>query len=178
MKRWRLHMQASRLVGRADFVAAAAIYEQLLRSGPADTFAIGMLAHCYEQQERYIEALRLAEEAVSWHPESLLALQAAGRLAVATQDHDKAAQYLRRALALPEVRAEIPKEVALPKPLVWLLRILVRLPILRRRFPRDAFKEFELGSQAVELQNWKHWAQEYVAWHAGSAPGSPGNVVH
>jgi tetratricopeptide (TPR) repeat protein len=178
VKRWRLHMRASRLIGRAEFVAAAEIYEQLLSCEPTDPFAMAMLSLCYERQGRCLEALHLAEEGVRSRPRSLSALQAAGRLAVAVEQHDKAARYLQQALTLPEVRGEIPKEAAMPPLVLWLLRVVVSFPILRTRIRPDALNELELGSQAMQLQEWKRWAQDYLAWHGNTERGNPGSLVH
>jgi tetratricopeptide (TPR) repeat protein len=171
-------MRASQLIGRADFVAAGEIYEQLLSSDPTDSFAMAMLSLCYERQARFLEALHLAEEGVSSRPQSLSALQAASRLAVAVEQHDKAARYLQQALTLPEVRAEIPKEAAIPPLVLWLLRVVMSFPILRTRIRPDALKELALGSQAVELQEWKRWAQDYLAWHGNTERENPGSLVH
>ena len=162
-------------------MTAGSIYEEVLRSAPTDTWAMGMLAYCYEQQGRHVEGLQRAEEALRWHPDSLLALQAAARLAIATHQHAKAAGYLERALALPEVTAEIPMEVTPPKWVTWLFSVLAALPILSprvRRSARSALKDLDPGTRALELQDWKHWAQDFLAWHAGSEPPSHGGVAH
>jgi hypothetical protein len=136
------------------------------------------LSLCYERQGRCLEALHLAEEGARSRPRSLSALQAAGRLAIAVEQHDKAARDLQQALTLPEVRAEIPKEAAIPPLVLWLLRLVVSFPILRSRIRPDALNELELGPQAMQLQEWKRWAQDYLTWHGDTERGDPGNLVH
>jgi tetratricopeptide (TPR) repeat protein len=168
-------MKANWLMGRTNFAAAGSICEGLIEADPTDSWAVAMLAHCYEQQDRLLEALRLAEEGIRLDPQSLMSLQIAARLAAALDQHDRATEYLRHALALPEVRDEIPKERAIPKPLLWTLRILARLPVLRRRLSAEPF---EIATQRVELQQWKRWAQEYVAWSEAKHRRGGGGVVH
>jgi len=171
-------MRASRLVGGANYAAAGSIYEQLIAADSSDTLAVSMLALCYEQQSRIPEALQLAEEGARRLPSSLSMLKIAARLAIAIGEHDKATGYIRQALALPEVVTEIPREGVLPRPLLWLLRLLPRVPFLRQRIRQDAIRELEPGAQAVELEEWKRWAEEYLAWRAGEEPPEPGRLVH
>jgi tetratricopeptide (TPR) repeat protein len=171
-------MQANRHFARGDYLVAGAIYEQIAASARGDSMATMMLALCYEHQGRHSEALPLIEAAVRANPDCLEALQAAARVAVALEDHDKAAGYLRRALALPEVRAEIPRETELFKFLTRLVRVLISLPILRRRIRREALNDLDPGARALELQTWKHWAEGYLAWHTGTEPPNRDQPVH
>ena len=178
MKAWRRHFRASQLIGRGDYTAAGRIYEELIAIDATDSFASMMLALCYEQQSRTPEALRLAEMSARQRPASLSVLKTAIRLAIAVGDHDKATGYIHQALAIPEVQTEIPKEGVLPRPLLWILRTLPRVPGLRRRIRRDATRELEPGAQAVELEEWKRWAHECLAWRAGGDPPGPDRIVH
>ncbi len=171
-------MKASRLIGRGEYSAAGALYEKLAAAEPNDAFAVGMLALCYERQGRLTEALRLAEQAARQVPESLPALQAAARLAIANEEHERAEGYVERALALPEVRTGIPSNTV-PAWLRWLLAATFRLPVLRRRVPKDALADLAPGKQAMDLEAWKQWALEYLAWRKGEDPASPpAGVVH
>jgi tetratricopeptide (TPR) repeat protein len=171
-------MRASRLIGRGDYAAAGSIYEQLIAIDASDAFATMMLSLCYERQNRVPEALRLAEEGARRVPSSLTALKSAVRLAIAVGEHDKATTYLRQALALPEVQTEIPRETVVPKPFLWGLRLLPKLPIIRNRIRHDAIRELEPGAQAIKLEEWKRWAQEYLAWRAGDESPRPDPRVH
>jgi hypothetical protein len=178
VKAWRRHYRASQLIGRGDYAAAGRIYEELVAIDANDSFASMMLALCYEQQHLTPEALRLAEEGARQLPGSLSVLKMAIRLAIAVGDHEKATGYIHHALALPEVETEMPEEGVLPRPLLWILRMLPRVPGLRRRIRRDAIRELEPGAQAVELEEWKRWARDYLAWRAGGDPPVPDRIVH
>ena len=176
---WRRHMHASRLIGRGDYAAAGVVYEQLIATDAQDHWATMMLSLCYERQGRHQEALALAEKGVQQLPSSLHALQSVVRLAVACGEHDKAALYIRQALALPEVRTEMPKEGLMPQPVLWLLRLMPHLPILGKRMRRDAVSRFEPGAQAKALEDWKRWADRYLEWRQGEAiPDAADRVVH
>jgi tetratricopeptide (TPR) repeat protein len=182
VKSWYLNWKASRLIGGGDFAAARTIYSRLAGMDEKDAFARLMLAMCHEREGRIPDALHMADEAIRIGPESLPALQTAARLAVAAGDHEKAAQCLRSALALPEVRTEMPQDIAVFNALAWVLRVMGRLPVLRRRVRAqslaDALRHLDAGHRATDLQDWKRWAQEYVAWQAGNAPPPSGTVVH
>lgn len=169
---FRSYMRASRLVGAGHYAAAEVLFRHLLDHDPTDSFAPMMLAICCEQQGRLPEALTFAERCASSEPPSLMALQTAIRLAFAIEDHDKVDAYVRRALALPEVQNEIPKESAVPRALLLLMQALARLPWLRRRIRHEEIAQMELGFQTQQLKVWKTWAQEYLAWRAGEAPRS------
>ena len=171
MIRWRLHAKASRLWGRKEWSAAGAIYEELSAGDPQDSFAELMLALCYEHQGRIEDALRLAEKSARQSPGSLDVYRIVVRLALANEDHDKATEYVERALALPEVHSEMPDR-AMPEWMHWLLVSFLRLPLVRDRVPDGALAELEPGNRAMELQTWKRWALEYLAWRKGQ-PGGP-----
>ena len=173
MADWRKHMKASSLYGRHDFAAAAAVYEGITSRDASDGFAAYMLATCYEHQERVADALHWAEAAARALPGSLYPLLSAVRLAIASGDHDKATDYVLRALALPEVTTEMPRETLLPKPLLWLIWALYHTPVLRRRLRPGALAELQPGSRAIELQNWKEWAHGYLAWRSGNDGAPP-----
>ena len=174
---WSLHSKGLRNVGRGDFGTAGSMYKQILARDPSDWMAIMMFAHCCEQEGRLSEALALVEQGVRMHPGNLLALQAAIRLSVATDDHTRAETYVRSALALPEVRNEIPGDSATPRSALMIMHALRRLPGLRRRIRPEDIRPLELGPQTIELQAWKHWAEEYLAWREGM-PGPSGSGVH
>jgi hypothetical protein len=177
---WRTGMQISRLLGRGNPAAAERLCQQLLDRDPTDWFALMILVHCCERQGRLPEALDFAERCACNTPTGLMALQTATRLAFAIGDHDKVDAYVRRALALPEVQNEIPKESAVPRALLLLMRALARLPWLRRRIRHEEIAQMELGFQTQQLKVWKTWAQEYLAWHAGEEPRltPTDNLVH
>ncbi len=137
-----------------------------------------MLSTCYEHQERLSDALRWAEAAVDRLPGSLTALQCAARLAIASGDHPRATGYVLRALALPEVTTEMPRETLLPRPLMWFLWMLSHTPFLRDRLRPSALLELQPGYQALELQRWKEWALEYVAWRKGDEEAPPPRKHH
>jgi tetratricopeptide (TPR) repeat protein len=171
-------MRANWLVSRGEYAAAEAAYEQIVASHPDDPFAIAMLALCHEKQKRLGKAILRAEQWVRLEPACLHALQTAARLAINLDRHDEASAFLRQALALPEVRNEIPSSTAVHRSVIRLGRLIFRLPILSRRFPSDPFKDFELGAQTIELQKWKRWACEYLACREGREPEVKSNVVH
>lgn len=172
MAGWRRQIKASSLVGRGDYAAAGAIFREIVAEDPSDGYAVFMIAMCYEQEGRLFEARPWAEASVRALPDNLYALQAAARLAIANDDHDKATDYVLRALALPEVVTEMPK-AAVPRPLMWLIRALRHVPFLRRRISPAAIESLEPGSLALELQEWKEWAQGYLAWRRGHDTPEP-----
>ncbi len=161
-------MRASWCHGRGDFAAAAPMYESLVRADPTDAYSAFMLASCCEAQERVTDGLEWADVAATRLPDSLAALQLAARLAIAAGHHERATDYVVRALALPEVRAEMPREALVPRPIMWLLRTMSYLPFLRRRLRPAALAQLEPGHQAAKLQEWKEWAMSYVAWRSGT----------
>jgi tetratricopeptide (TPR) repeat protein len=165
-------MRANRLWAKGALAEAEVLYREVLDRDPTDWFARLMLSNCCERQRRLAEALTLAEECALREPPSLFALQAAIRLALAIEEHDKVDAYVRRALALPEVQNEIPKEIAFPRVLLAFMRTLAKLPWLRRRIRHEEIAQMELGVQTQQLKEWKTWALEYLAWRAGVEPGS------
>jgi hypothetical protein len=175
---WREQMRASRLVGREDYIGAGNIYARLVAADGSDFWAVIMLSLCYERQGRVREALALAETGVRQLPSSLYAVQAAVRLAVAADEHEKAAAYVRQGLALPEVRTEIPQEGRIPQPFLGLLRVLAHVPVLRNRLRKDELRMFEPGVQAVALGEWKRWARDYLAWSEGKESPDEPELVH
>lgn len=173
MAGWRRRFEASSLYGRGGYDAAAAICEALLRADPDDVLAAFMLAGCYERQGRLSQAFHWAEVVAAKLPNGLEALQSAARLAVANGDHEKATQYVLRALALPEVRSEMPRDGRSEKFLRCLIRVLIRMPFVGRRFRPDALDELQPERRAFELQQWKKWAQAYIAWRNGNEEPTP-----
>ena len=99
------------------------------------------------------------------------------RLALANEDHQKATEFIERALALPELRTEMPKRL-LPDWLLWCLRSLVRLPVVRRRARPGALAGLEPGNRAMELHAWKRWALEYFALREGHQTAPPEGAIH
>ena len=164
-------MRANRLWAKGALAEAEVLYRQVLDRDPTDWFARLMLSNCCERQGRLAEALTFAEQCACREPPSLMALQIAIRLAFALEKHNKVEVYVRRALALPDVQNEIPKEV-IPPVLLLLMRTLSKLPWLRRRVRHEELAQMELGFQTQQLKEWKTWAQEYLAWRAGAEPGS------
>lgn len=176
-RRWWLHLKASRLWGQNEWSAAGALYEELCAGDPQDSFAELMLALCYEQEGRTEDALRLAEKNARQSPVSLDVYRVVVRLALANEEHDEATEYVERALALPEVRSEMPDPV-MPKWLHWLLENFLRLPLVRDRVRDGSMAELEPGHRAMELQTWKRWALEYLAWRKGHPSGPSESTVN
>ena len=179
LKSWRLHLRASRLVGRGDYPAASAIYQQLAASAPDDELWPRMLVWCYEREGRHHDAFPIAQAVVRACPGDLLALQTAARIAVAVEEYDSAAEYVRQALAFRQIRTEIPDDL---RPwstfLKWIARGLRAIPIFGRRVPRNAFADFEPGARAKELLDWKRWAEDFLAWHERRDPPIRDERVH
>ena len=173
-------VRAGRLVGRGDFVAAERLCRQILDRDPSDWFALMILADCCERQGRLPEALSFARECTRGDPPSLAALKMATRLAVAIGEHEEADEYVRRALAMPEIQNEIPREGVYPRGFFLLVRALAKLPWLRRRIPPEEIAQLDIGVQAQQLKEWKTWAQQYLAWRAGDEATStpPDTLVH
>jgi hypothetical protein len=51
----------------------------------------------------------------------------------------------------------------MPKPFMSLILLLYRLPLLRHRLRPGALEELQPEHRAVQLENWKEWAQAYLA---------------
>jgi len=178
MENWRRHYRASSLYGRGEFAAASLIYEEITRLNPRDSFAAYMLARCYEYQERLSDALYWAEVAAAKLPASLTVLQLAARLAVAIGDHEKATEYVSRTLMLPDVMTEMPHVSQSSKLLLLFVRALYRMPFVGRRLRPGGLDELQAGNQAVELQQWKQWAEAYLAWRNGNESAAPERKPH
>ena len=129
-----------------------------------------MLASCYEAQERVSDGLEWADVAVNRLPGSLTALQLAARLAIAAGDHERATDYVLRALALPEVRTEMPRKTWVPPSSIWLLRTLSCIPFLRRRLRPAALVRREPGYQAVTCVPTQAWSALREAWPSCAQP--------
>lgn len=170
--------KATSLHGRGDFGAAAVILEALVRDDPGHSFAAFMLADCYEQQMRFSDALRWAEVAAAQMPDSLEALQSVARLAVACGDHEKATTYVVRTLTLPEVVTGMPHESQFLKVVTILVRVLYWMPFVGRRLRPGALDEMQPSRRAVELDEWKQWAEAYLAWRRGADTPPPHGKPH
>jgi tetratricopeptide (TPR) repeat protein len=182
MKVWLLYSRASLLFTRNRFALARPLLERVVAIDERHFAARLMLASCYEREGKTSDALRLADRAIQDAPTVLAALQWGARLAVAAGEHAQAAQYVRQALTLPELRTEIPVADRTYDALAILLRVLSRVPLLRRRFRSDKvaaeLKRLDIGHRAVELQEWKRWAQEYLEWQSGEWPKRREPAVH
>ncbi len=113
-----------------------------------------MRALCYEQEGRLHDALRLAEKSARQTSGILDVYKIVVRLAIANKEHEKATEFVERALALPEVRTEMAHR-GVPKWLRWLTLNFLRLPFVRSRMG-DTLAKLEPGNRAMELQTWKH----------------------
>ncbi len=172
---WRQLYRASSLYGQGDFGAAAAIYEALVRADPSHALAAFMLADCYERQARFSDALQWAEVAAAQMPDAVEALQSVARLAVACGDHEKATTYVVRTLSLPEVMTGMPRESRSLKVATFFVRVLYWIPFVRKRLRPGALEELRPAYHAVKLDEWKQWADAYLAWRRGDdTPPPPG----
>lgn len=141
-----------------------------------------MLAKCYEHDRQFVEALKFAAEAIRVDSSSWPAFRIAVSLAIAAGEHERASRYLRQALTLPEMTTEMPQGVNT-------YQIASRGSLVSYRgfhcFADDfaprvaaAIRELDAGHRAVELQQWKRWALEYLAWQSGDPPESNNSVLH
>ena len=163
-------------MGRGDLAGAAAVYATLVAEDCEDSYAAMMLAQCHEWDGRLGAAAPAAEEAVRRAPENLDALQVAARIAVAAKQYDRAEEHVRRALALPEVRTEMPDQ--LPRWFRRAIGLLPRLPGLRHRIdPEEVSREIDPGHRAARLRDWKRWALGYLAWRRGEPPSDDEDTV-
>ena len=68
------------------------------------------------------------------------------------------------------------------KALAFVVRVLSRLPFLSRRFRLDKvaheLQRLDTGQRAADLQEWKRWAHEYLAWQRGEWPTRRDPVIH
>jgi tetratricopeptide (TPR) repeat protein len=177
-----LYWHANLLFARNRFASAGPLLERVVAKDERNFAARLMLASCYEREGKTSDALRLADQAIQDAPTVLAALQWGARLAVAAGEHARAAQYVRQALTLPEMSTEMPKDVRMYQALAVLLRVLSRVPFVRRRFRPEKLaaelKGLDTGHRAIELQEWKRWAEEYLAWQSGEPPKRREPAVH
>ena len=110
MRAWLLDWHASLLFARNRFATARPLLERVVAMDERNFAARLMLASCYERDGQTSDALRLADQTIQDAPTVLAALQWGARLAVAAGGHPRAAQYVRQALTLPEMRTEMPEE--------------------------------------------------------------------
>lgn len=157
MKVWIECMRISRAWGRQDYEAAASLCHKVLVRDPAEGFAMSMLANCYAAQGRTREALDWAEKALAQMPESFALLQLSANLCAKREEHARAKGLIVRALATDPHRHNPPE---------WLLlfiRVLMRIPLVRRLF-RSAAAAVEPGRAQRDFAHWKRWAEAYLAW--------------
>ena len=170
------------LMARGDIASAKPVFTELLSIEPNNPWTLVMIAKCHEHEGQFVEALQFAERAIRVNATNFYAFQLAVSLAVAAGEHQRAASHIRQALTLPEMTTEMPQDLNTYRYTSRLLIVLSRIPLLRRRLRPEkvaaTVRELEPGSRAVELQQWKRWALEYLAWQSGAPPESSNDVLH
>src|SRR5262249_36784765 len=130
MGTWRSYWRGSRCVGREDFAAAAAHFEQMLVTDPEHWAALMMLAYCYEALSRDKDALVASHRALKKEPGDFFALQVAGRVAARLGEHETARAMVTQALAV------YPPPDPIPRQLSSLIRTVVNCPAFGGCFER------------------------------------------
>jgi hypothetical protein len=157
----RLHLRAARLTRQGDHVGAAECYRQMASGGP-EQWALGlMVADSLERGGRLGEAVEEIRRVAEHQPDDFLTLQTAARLLIRSGDHVAGRSYVERALrafvARPATRTDR-FFAALAVASVHVMRLLPRY----RRVHQPRLKDFDTRCTAEE---WREWAQQYLAWH-------------
>lgn len=170
----RLNLTASRRLGRGDYSGAADCYREILTADPEQWSVLLLLSYCHECEGKHAEALAAAMKAVEIDPDNFLTLRALAQAFVSTGDHHSARLYVERALRA----APLPSPGVDERFFYMLARVCVSLLRLVPRYRKRISPDAPSGLYARRhVQEWKEWAQRYLAWHdATFGPGSPSSV--
>ena len=162
--RWLHRLRADLLTSRGRFAEAAILYRDSLESNPADDPAlIVVLGEC-RPRGAVEEAIEYASRALQTDPGNFMALKTLGWAYVTERNHDAARIVIEQALNRFD-------QLKLGEPSTALhvigafFGLVARLPGRRRRFPSLASSSRVGAKTAQELNDWRSWAERYLAWH-------------
>ena len=162
----RLHLRAARLTRQGDHVGAAECFRQMASGGP-EQWRLGLVvADSLERGGRLGEAVEEIRRVAEGQPDDFLTLQTAARLFIRSGDHVAGRWYVERALRVFVARPPTRTDrffAALAVASIHVMRLLPRY----RRVHQPKLKDFDTRYTAEE---WREWAQQYLAWHDSAFP--------
>jgi len=150
-------IKAAKAVGSKDYDTAIEIYKGKVEENETDSFALSMLAHCYEWKKDMESAIEYANRVLGVVPTDFSMLLLAARYWSRQTDNDRTYHYACRALEHPpEPSPEIPQWN------FWILKPLSVFPKFRN-FEKKAKKDMA-RHEMKDKDNLK-WAKEYKEWY-------------
>ncbi len=151
-------MRASKAVGSKNYDVAIEIYKKRLEADETDSFALFMLAHCYEWKGNREAALEYANKRLAQDPKDFYTLLLAARYWSDKNNEDQAYNYACRVLEnVP--RAE-PEDI--PKVLYFILKLLSVFKRFRRLVSKAKEGDLEFKKHHKESIE---WAWQYKQWY-------------
>jgi len=160
------------LTSRGRFAEAAILYREALESNPADDSALfTVLADC-RRRGAVDEAIEYASRALRSDQGNFMALKTLGWAYVTQRNHDAARIVIAQALnRFDELKLGEPSTVLIA--MGAFCGLAARVPGLRRRFPGLDSMSRVGAKTAQELNDWRSWAERYLAWHRRDGAASP-----
>jgi hypothetical protein len=141
-----------------------------MASGGPEQLALGLIvADSLDRGGRLGEAVGEIRRVAEAQPDDFLTLQTAARLLIKSGDHVAGRSYVERALRVFGPRPPTRTDrflAALAVASVHVMRLLPRY----RRVHQPKLKDFDTRCTAEE---WRQWAQQYLAWHDSAFPKGP-----
>jgi tetratricopeptide (TPR) repeat protein len=172
---WPRHIRAGVMTVRGDNALAATEYRRILESDPSDPAAlIAVLQDCRTRRDA-ADAIVAAKHALDLDPANFTALDGLAWAYLEQGKHHQAKTAIESAVRALDGLDTGAAFRGVPRVMLSVVRLFLRLPVLRRRFPHLQSTS-EMEAQAARgLSEWRIWALEYLAWYHGQYPqGSPG----
>jgi tetratricopeptide (TPR) repeat protein len=162
---WPRHIRAGVMTVRGNHALAATEYRRVLESDPGDPAAlIAVLQDCRTRGDA-VEAIVAANRALARDAANFIALDGLAWAYLEQGDHHQAKAAIERAIGALDGLDSQAAFRGLPGVMVSVVRLFLRLPGLRSRYPRLRSTSEMEAEAARGIAEWRTWALEYLAWY-------------
>lgn len=171
---WPPRIRALVLDVRGRQALALTEYRRILDSDPSHFTALFTVLEDCRQRRDVAEAIVLANRALACDSTSFIALDGLAWAYLKQGDHHQAKAAIERALQAID-GFDVGGAFRSARIMIWVVRLVLRLPGLRRRYPHLRSNS-EMEAQAARgIAEWKTWALQYLAWYDREYAQGPTN---
>jgi tetratricopeptide (TPR) repeat protein len=161
--------------GRRD--RAIETYRTILVSDPADAAALPMVLSDLRRSGKAQEAVDTAERTLAVMPDNFFALDGLAWAQIELGEYALAKATVERAIqSLDGLKVGDPIGVV-GRVALGFARFVGSIPVLGNRVPRVPSAATINASAARGLQDWRRWANGYLAWYDTQQTSGPGAAV-